>query len=58
MTDGTYKLIFPHDYLAYGRPATTAFGEMIPRRVEEKELYDMRRDPGERCNAVAAPRNR
>ena len=54
VTDGTYKLIFPHDYLAYGKPGDDGMpGEMIPRRVEEKELYDMRRDPGERCNVLS-----
>ena len=54
VTDGTYKLIFPHDYLAYGTPGDDGMpGEMIPRRVEEKELYDMRRDPGERCNVLS-----
>lgn len=54
VTDGTYKLIFPHDYLGYGQPGDDGQpGEMISRRVEEKELYDMRRDPGERYNVLA-----
>ena len=39
---------------AYGTPGDDGMpGEMIPRRVEEKELYDMRRDPGERYNVLA-----
>lgn len=54
VTDGTYKLIFPHDYLAYGAPGNDGQpGEMIPRKVEENELYDMRRDPGERYNIIS-----
>ena len=54
VTDGTYKLIFPHDYLGYGEPGNDGMpGKMIPRRVEKPELYDMRRDPGERYDVSA-----
>ena len=54
VTDGTYKLIFPHDYLGYGEPGNDGRpGKMIPRRVEKPELYDMRRDPGERYDISA-----
>lgn len=54
VTDGSYKLVFPHDYLAYAQPGNDGQpGEMIARKVEEKELYDMRRDPGERYNVLS-----
>lgn len=54
VTDGMWKLIFPHDYLGYGMPADDGQpGEMIERKVTEEELYDMRRDPGERYNVIA-----
>lgn len=54
ITDGQWKLLFPHDYLAYGTPGDDgAPGEMIPRRVEREELYDMRRDAGERYDVLA-----
>ncbi len=55
VTDGHYKLIFPHrhrDYTAYtpgsdGRPGKSAQGE-----VTRQELYDLRRDPGERYDVI------
>ncbi|WP_295938695.1 sulfatase [uncultured Alistipes sp.] len=54
ITDGMYKLVFPHDYLAYGMPGNDGMpGEMIPRKVVENELYDMRRDAGERYNIIS-----
>ena len=50
-----YKLIFPHKYVSYetqepgnnGQP-----GELGSREVKECELYDLRRDPGERVNVI------
>lgn len=54
VTDGTYKLIFPHDYLGYGSPGNDGQpGEMVECKITENELYDMRRDPGERYNILA-----
>jgi arylsulfatase len=54
VTDGTYKLIFPHPYNSYnGIPgADGAPGRIIRTKVEKKELYDLRRDPGERYNVI------
>ena len=56
VTDGMYKLIFPHKYKSYetylpgndGKP-----GELDDKEVKECELYDLRRDPGERVNVIS-----
>lgn len=56
ITDGSFKLIFPHKYVSYeefspgngGKP-----GKLGKREVLECELYDLRRDPGERLNVFA-----
>ena len=55
VTDGTWKLVFPHKYVSYevnfpgndGQP-----GPLAQREVTECELYDLRRDPGERLNVI------
>lgn len=55
VTDGMYKLVFPHKYWDYtafepgndGQPGKMRFAE-----VTEPELYDLRRDPGERYNVI------
>ncbi|MCD8072797.1 MAG: sulfatase, partial [Alistipes sp.] len=55
VTDGTYKLIFPHAYVSYevyepgmdGQP-----GQLAEREVQQPELYDLRRDAGERVNVI------
>ncbi len=55
VTDGAYKLIFPHKYVSYevyapgndGQP-----GKLADREVTQCELYDLRRDPGERLNVI------
>ncbi|MFI3295876.1 MAG: sulfatase [Rikenellaceae bacterium] len=55
ITDGSYKLVFPHKYVSYdgmipgndGQP-----GDLANREVLEMELYDLRRDPGERTNII------
>lgn len=55
VTDGNYKLIFPHKYVSYetyapgndGQP-----GELGNREIKGYELYDLRRDPGERINVI------
>lgn len=51
VTDGRFKLIFPHSHRTYeayppgndGNP-----GKVIMREITRCELYDLRRDPGER----------
>lgn len=56
ITDGTYKLIFPHKYVSYetqvpgcdGMP-----GSLGEKQVDAPELYDLRRDPGERVNIIS-----
>ncbi len=55
VTDGTYKLIFPHRYSSYeegvagkdGKPGTQKRKEL-----QENLLYNLRRDPGERNNVI------
>ncbi len=56
VTDGRFKLVFPHRYRDYGafppgengRP-----GKLVnDRELPETELYDLRRDPGERYNVI------
>lgn len=55
VTDGLYKLVFPHEYTSYtlyppgedGKP-----GKLGKLRIDTLELYDLRRDPGERYNVV------
>ncbi|MGM9802917.1 MAG: sulfatase [Muribaculaceae bacterium] len=55
VTDGEFKLIFPHKYVSYevyapgndGKP-----GKLADRELTQCELYDLRRDPGERLNVI------
>lgn len=55
VTDGQYKLIFPHVYNSYevyapgmdGQPGRVAW-----KMITETELYDLRQDPGERRNVI------
>ena len=55
VTDGYYKLVFPHSHRTYegfapgndGRP-----GEVVDIKLDHCELYDLRRDPGERYNVI------
>lgn len=56
VTDGTYKLVFPHEYVTYEEyePGTDGKpGKLGNRSVTENELYDLRRDPGERVNVIS-----
>ncbi|MDR1557243.1 MAG: sulfatase [Tannerellaceae bacterium] len=51
VTDGLFKLVFPHRYVTYGAYAPGKDGQ--PGKLEntdlrKAELYDLRRDPGER----------
>lgn len=56
VTNGQYKLVFPHTYTSYtlfppgkdGQP-----GKLGRLKVDSLELYDLRRDPGERYNVVS-----
>lgn len=56
VTDGTYKLVFPHKYVSYytclpgndGKP-----GDIGEAELTKCELYDLRRDPGERTDVSA-----
>jgi len=56
VTDGTYKLILPHKHRTYTLYPSGNDGQ--PGKVEENadlkdyELYDLRRDPGERYNVI------
>ncbi len=51
VTDGMYKLVFPHKYVTYGayEPGRDGQpGNLTNAEVRKPELYDLRRDPGER----------
>lgn len=56
VTDGLYKLVFPHEYVSYytrvpgndGQP-----GDFDMKKITECELYDLRRDPAERTNVAS-----
>lgn len=56
VTDGMFKLVFPHKYRTYtqfppgndGQP-----GKLATLTLEAPELYDLRRDPGERYNVIS-----
>jgi len=53
VTDGVYKLVFPHKRKTYegtfpGKDG--AAGPMLVAETKTCELYDLRRDPGERYN--------
>ena len=55
VTDGEFKLVFPHKYVTYeayepgndGQPGT-----LTTRVLEKPALYDLRRDPGERYDVI------
>jgi arylsulfatase len=56
VTDGVYKLVFPHRHITYnayvpgndGQP-----GKLENIDVRKAELYDLRRDPGERYDVIS-----
>lgn len=55
VTDGMFKLVFPHKYVTYGAFAPGndgAPGKLANRELTAPELYDLRRDPGERYNVI------
>ena len=56
VTDGQFKLVFPHDYVSYGTFAPGKdgkTGKVKMNQLQQAELYDLRRDPGERYNVIA-----
>lgn len=56
VTDGMFKLVFPHKYAAYGiyAPGNDGMpGKLVLDEVKDIELYDLRRDPGERYNVIS-----
>lgn len=56
VTDGEFKLVFPHKYVTYGayEPGNDGQpGKLTNLEIMKPELYDLRRDPGERYNVVA-----
>lgn len=56
ITDGDYKLVFPHTYTTYNThvPGVDGMpGGLGSAELTEPELYDLRRDPGERTNVIS-----
>jgi arylsulfatase len=56
VTDGVYKLVFPHRYVTYGAyaPGINGLpGKLDHENVYKAELYDLRRDPGERYDVIS-----
>jgi arylsulfatase len=55
VTDGHFKLIFPHKHRTYGTylPGNNGKGgKTDTSEILRPELYDLRRDPGERYNVI------
>ena len=55
VTDGNFKLIFPHRHATYGAfpPGNDGVGGKRPViELTKAELYDLRRDPGERYDVI------
>lgn len=56
VTDGMFKLIFPHKHATYeeyisgndGQP-----GQLTTKEIRKAVLYDLRRDPGERYDVIS-----
>lgn len=56
VTDGEFKLVYSHKYVTYGayEPGNDGQpGKLTVVEVEKPELYDLRRDPGERYNVIS-----
>lgn len=55
ITDGQFKLVFPHRYVTYGAyvPGNDGQpGKLTNQELYTSELYDLRRDAGERYNVI------
>ena len=55
VTDGMFKLVFPHKYVTYGayEPGNDGQpGKLTNLEIMKPEMYDLRRDPGERYNVI------
>ncbi len=56
VTDGMFKLVFPHVYTTYGAYAPGNDGQpgkLTNKDLSKAELYDLRRDPGERYDVLS-----
>ncbi|WP_165023701.1 sulfatase [Dysgonomonas sp. ZJ279] len=56
VTDGMFKLVFPHKYVTYGAfvPGNDGMpGKLTNLEIQKAELYDLRRDPGERYDVIS-----
>jgi len=56
VTDGMFKLVFPHRYVTYGAYAPGNDGQpgqLTNIDLKKAELYDLRRDPGERYDVIS-----
>lgn len=56
VTNGKFKLIFPHKHVTYGAyvPGNDGQpGQLTDVEICKAELYDLRRDPGERYNVIS-----
>lgn len=57
VTDGLYKLVFPHKHATYEvyAPGNEGMpGNLTTSEIKQCELYDLRRDPGERYNIISS----
>lgn len=55
VTDGDFKLVFPHKYVTYGAYPPGRDGQpgnLANVELRDAELYDLRRDQGERYNVI------
>ena len=56
VTDGQFKLVFPHKYVTYGAfvPGNDGQpGQLTNLQLYKAEMYDLRRDPGERYDVIS-----
>ena len=56
VTDGKFKLVFPHKYVTYGAYAPGNDGQpgnLTNLELKKAEMYDLRRDPGERYDVIS-----
>ena len=56
VTDGMFKLVFPHRYVTYGANVPGVDGQpgkLTTVDMQKAELYDLRRDPGERYDVLS-----